>query len=92
MSFHKAQELLRLVQLAASRHRGISLPDISEEFGVNQRTAQRMVRAMQNIFPSVTFTTDNDRRRWWKLRDTTMIGMQGIYDRELVALEMSRGA
>ena len=51
-----------------------------------------MVRAMQNIFPSVTFTTDNDRRRWWKLRDTTMIGMQGIYDRELVALEMSRGA
>ena len=89
MSFHKAQELLRLAQLAASRHRGVSLPDISEEFGVNQRTAQRMVRAMQNIFPSVTFTTDNDRRRWWKLRDTTMIGMQGIYDRELVALEMS---
>jgi predicted DNA-binding transcriptional regulator YafY len=89
MSFHKAQELLRLAQLAASRHRGVSLPDISEEFGVNQRTAQRMVRAMQNIFPSVTFTTDSDRRRWWKLRDTTMIGMQGIYDRELVALEMS---
>ena len=89
MSFHKAQELLRLAQLAASRHRGVSLPDISDEFGVNQRTAQRMVRAMQSIFPSVTFTTDSDRRRWWKLRDTTMIGMQGIYDRELVALEMS---
>ena len=89
MSFHKAQELLKLAQLAASRHRGVSLPDISQEFGVNQRTAQRMVRAMQSIFPSVTFTTDSDRRRWWKLRDTTMIGMQGIYDRELVALEMS---
>ena len=89
MSFHKAQELLRLAQLAASRHRGVSLPDISEEFGVNQRTAQRMVRAMQSIFPSLTFSTDNDRRRWWKLRDTTMIGLQGIYDRELVALEMS---
>ena len=89
MSFHKAQELLKLAQMAASRHRGVSLPDISQEFGVNQRTAQRMVRAMQSIFPSFTFSTDSDRRRWWKLRDTTLIGMQGIYDRELVALEMS---
>lgn len=89
MSFRKAQELLKLAQLAASRHRGVSLPDISQEFGVNTRTAQRMVRAMQSTFPSVTFSTDSDRRRWWKLRDTTMIGMQGIYDHELVALEMS---
>ncbi len=89
MSFQKAQELLRLAQMAASRHGGISLPEISEEFGVNMRTAQRMVRAMENTFPSVTFSTDNDRRRWWKLRDTTMLGKQGIYDRELVALEMS---
>lgn len=89
MSFQKAQELLRLAQLAASRHRGISLPEISEEFGVNMRTAQRMVRAMEGTFPSVTYSTDSDRRRWWKLRDTTMIGLQGIYDRELVALEMS---
>lgn len=75
--------------LSASRHRGVSLPDIPEEFGVNQRTAQRMVRALQNISPSVTVTTDNDRWRRCKLRDTTMIGMQGIYDRELVALKMS---
>lgn len=89
MSFLKAQELLRLAQLAASRHRGISLPEISEEFGVNMRTAQRMVRAMESTFPSVTFSTDSDRRRWWKLRNTAMLGMQGIYDRELVALEMS---
>ena len=89
MSFLKAQELLRLAQLAASRHRGISLPEITEEFGVNMRTAQRMVRAMENTFPSVTYSTDSDRRRWWKLRDTTMIGLQGMYDRELVALEMS---
>tara|TARA_R100001369_G_scaffold79476_1_gene109526 strand:- start:1273 stop:1515 length:243 start_codon:yes stop_codon:yes gene_type:complete len=31
---------------------------------------------------------DSDRRRWWKLRDTTMLGMQGMYDHELVALGM----
>jgi predicted DNA-binding transcriptional regulator YafY len=89
MSFHKAQDLLKLAELAASRHSGISLSDIAIEFGVNMRTAQRMVRALESTFPSVSIKTDSDRRRWWKLRDTTMIGMQGIYDRELVALEMS---
>lgn len=89
MAFHKAQDLLKLAQLAASRHRGISLPEISEEFGVNTRTAQRMVRALENTFPSISIQTDGDRRRWWKLRDASLIGKQGIYDRELVALEMS---
>lgn len=89
MSFHKAQDLLKLAQLAASRHRGISLPEISEEFGVNTRTAQRMVRALENTFPSISIQTDGDRRRWWKLRDASLIGKQGIYQRELVALEMS---
>jgi predicted DNA-binding transcriptional regulator YafY len=89
MSFHKAQDLLKLAQLAASRHRGISLPEISEEFGVNTRTAQRMVRALENTFPSISIQTDSDRRRWWKLRDASLIGKQGIYQRELVALEMS---
>jgi predicted DNA-binding transcriptional regulator YafY len=89
MSFHKAQDLLKLAELAASRHSGVSLPDIAEEFGVNMRTAQRMVRALESTFPSVSIKTDSDRRRWWKLRDTAMLGMRGIYDRELVALEMS---
>lgn len=89
MSFHKAQDLLKLAQMAASRHRGISLPEISEEFGVNTRTAQRMVRALENTFPSISIQTDSDRRRWWKLRDQSLIGKQGIYQRELVALEMS---
>lgn len=89
MSFHKAQDLLKLAQMAASRHRGISLPEISEEFGVNTRTAQRMVRALENTFPSISIQTDSDRRRWWKLRDASLIGKQGIYQRELVALEMS---
>uniref|UniRef100_UPI0040479D3D helix-turn-helix transcriptional regulator n=1 Tax=Yoonia sp. TaxID=2212373 RepID=UPI0040479D3D len=89
MSFHKAQDLLRLAELAASRHSGVSLPDIAAEFGVNMRTAQRMVRALESTFPSVSIKTDGDRRRWWKLRDTAMLGMRGIYDRELVALEMA---
>lgn len=89
MSFQKAQDLLKLARMSASRHRGVSVKDIAEEFGVNERTAQRMVSALKDAFPGLDHDVDGDRRRWWKLRDTAMIGMQGVYDRELVALEMS---
>jgi predicted DNA-binding transcriptional regulator YafY len=89
MSFQKAQDLLKLARMSASRHRGISVKEVAEEFAVNERTAQRMIYALKEVFPSIAHQTDNERRRWWKLRDTTMIGMQGIYDRELVAIEMS---
>lgn len=89
MSFQKAKDLLRLASMSASRHRGISVQEIAEEFAVNERTAQRMVQALKDVFPSVSHVTDNDRRRRWKVRDTTMLGMQGLYRRELVALDAS---
>ena len=89
MSFQKAQDLLKLAGMSAGRHRGISVKEVAEEFGVNERTAQRMIYALKEVFPSISHKTDSERRRRWKLRDTTMIGMQGLYDRELVALEMS---
>jgi predicted DNA-binding transcriptional regulator YafY len=89
MSFQKAQDLLKLARLSASRHRGISVKEVAQEFSVNERTAQRMVYALKEVFPSISHQTDSERRRYWKLRDTAMIGTQGIYDRELVALEMS---
>lgn len=89
MSFQKAQDLLKLAGMSAGRHRGISVKEVAEEFGVNERTAQRMIYALKEVFPSISHQTDTERRRRWKLRDTSMLGMQGIYDRELVALEMS---
>lgn len=89
MSFQKAQDLLKLARMSACRHRGISVKEVAEEFAVNERTAQRMIYALKEVFPSISHQTDSERRRWWKLRDTAMIGMQGIYERELIALEMS---
>lgn len=53
------------------------------------RTAQRMIRGLEAAFPSVEFSTDRDRRRWWKLNDTKFLRMQGIRDSELAALDMS---
>lgn len=89
MAFEKTLDLMRLAEMAAARHKGVSLVEVSAEFGVNSRTAQRMIRGLEEAFPSVEFSTDQDRRRWWKLNDTTVLGMVGIRDSELAALDMS---
>ena len=67
----------------------LGLFEILNEFRVNARMNQRAVRALKSAFPSVSIKTDCDRRRWWKRRDASFIGKRGIYDRKLVALEMS---
>lgn len=89
MAFRKAQELMRLAEMAGSRYRGICLSDVSEAFGVNQRTAQRMMREFEETFPSYICSTDRERRRWWKLSDTTLTRMQGVRASELSALDMA---
>ncbi|MCF1708692.1 WYL domain-containing protein [Tabrizicola sp. J26] len=89
MSLSKAKDLLRLAEMAAARHAGVSLADIVEEFDADHRTAQRMTKALEDAFPGVEIRTDADRRRRWKLRDTSLLRMQGIRDSELAALEMS---
>ena len=89
MAFEKTLDLMRLAEMAAARHKGVCLVEVSAEFGVNLRTAQRMIRGLEEAFPSVEFSTDQDRRRWWKLNDARVLGMVGIRDSELAALDMS---
>lgn len=89
MAFRKAQELMRLAEMAGSRHRGVCLKDVSETFSVNQRTAQRMIREFEEAFPSYICSTDSERRRWWKLSDSTLIKLQGVRSTELSALDMA---
>lgn len=89
MAFEKSLSLLRLAEMAAARHQGVSLLDVMEEFAVNQRTAQRMMRGLEAAFASVVHSIDDDRRKWWKLQDATVLRLQGIRDSELAALDMS---
>ena len=89
MSLAKARDLMRLAEMAAARHQGVSLAEIAEEFGADHRTAQRMARALEDTFPGVEIRTDEDRRRRWKLRDPGLARFQGVRDDELAALEMS---
>jgi predicted DNA-binding transcriptional regulator YafY len=84
----KALDIMRLAEEAAARPDGISLVQITEIFGVNLRTAQRMSRALEEVFPMVRTYTDTDRRKWWQLSDHRLLHLQGIRDSELSALEM----
>lgn len=91
MSFRKATDLLRLAELASSRHAGVSLTDIEEEFAVDRRTAQRMTKALETAFPNCTTRTDDERRKFWKLRSdhARLMLAQGIRDSELSAVEIA---
>lgn len=88
MSFQKAADLLRLAEMATSRYSGVSLSDIEENFAVDRRTAQRMTKVLEEMFPNCTTRVDDERRKFWKLRvdDARLMLAQGIRDSELAAL------
>ncbi|HEV8036351.1 hypothetical protein [Yoonia sp.] len=69
MSFVKAEQLYRMAEMANARRRGISLRLIMEEFQVEERTARWMLRKFEDLFGGIDTWDDNDRRRWWLLRD-----------------------
>ncbi|WP_245510576.1 helix-turn-helix transcriptional regulator [Antarcticimicrobium sediminis] len=91
MSYAKAADLLRVAEMAMSRFDGISLQDLTEEFGCDHRTAQRMMRSFETVFPQVDIRDDEDRRRRWHLprHDPRWLQAQGIRDSELAALELA---
>lgn len=67
MSYAKAADLLRVAEMAMSRFDGIALQDITEEFHCDHRTAQRMMRSFETVFPQVDISEGQDRRRRWHL-------------------------
>jgi predicted DNA-binding transcriptional regulator YafY len=91
MSFQKAADLLRLAEMATARYQGVSLTEIEETFAIDRRTAQRMTRALEDMFPGCTTRVDDARRKFWKLRaeDARLMLAQGIRDSELAALELA---
>ncbi len=90
MSFEKARDLLQLADMATSRHRGVSLREIEETFEVTRRTAQRMTRALQEIFHvSVEVIEDPDRTRRWRMKPTPLAEMRLSGADELEALEIA---
>ncbi|TGD43127.1 WYL domain-containing protein [Pseudotabrizicola sediminis] len=89
MSFSKAQGLIRLARLAASRRSGISLDEICEEFGISHRTAQRMTDALETTFMNVEAEDGDDRRRRWRVADPMLDRLQPRQETAVEALEIA---
>jgi predicted DNA-binding transcriptional regulator YafY len=89
MSFVKARELLRIAEMAKARYRGVSLRDIMNELSVNERTARRMVRELEDLCPKVLITEDEERRRYWKLAQVPFIDHRVVHEKELSALDLA---
>ena len=89
MSFSKAQDLIRLARLAASRRSGISLDEICEEFDISHRTAQRMTDALETNFMNVVAEDGDDRRRRWRVADPILDRLQPRQETAIEALEIA---
>jgi predicted DNA-binding transcriptional regulator YafY len=89
MSFAKAQTLVTLALLAASRRCGVSLADIVDEFGVSHRTAQRMTDALEATFHRVVAEDGPDRRRRWRLADPQIARLQARGDSAVEAIDIA---
>lgn len=88
MSYSKANDLLRLADFAAARHRGVTLLEIEDEFQVTRRTAQRMTNALEQVFPfAVEILIDPDRTKRWVLRESPLARLKMHGDEELEALD-----
>ena len=80
---------MRLAEMAAARHQGVSLTEIAEEFGADHRTAQRMARALEDTFPAVEIPYRRGPPAPLEAARPGLARLQGIRDDELAALEMS---
>jgi predicted DNA-binding transcriptional regulator YafY len=89
MSFAKAQDLIRLAQLAATRRQGLTLDEIAEIFAISHRTAQRMTDALETSFAHVTWEDGPDRKRRWRLDAPLTSRLDLVPKVELEALEIA---
>ena len=89
MAFTKAQDLIELALMAASRRGGVSLEDIAETFGVSHRTAQRMTEALAATFANVTAEDGPDRKRRWRVEDGRLARLTTRQETVIEALEIA---
>lgn len=89
MSFLKAEQLLALATMAAGRRIGVTLEEITSEFGIAKRTAQRMVQALERQFPDVEASFGDDGRKRWRLPQAVLRDLLTLTSEELAAFDLA---
>ena len=89
MSFWKAEQLLELATFAAARYAGVCLDEVTERFSVSKRTAQRMLRALENQFTDTRVTIGDQGRKRWHLPSGALRDLMTLSPEELAALDIA---
>ena len=84
MALDKAGQLMELAMMAANRTQGVGLAEIADRFECHQRTAQRMVASLRDVFQGVVETIGDDQRKRWRLPRSGL--------RELLTLRVEEAA
>ena len=87
MRYQRAIDLVRLAIWLQGTRTGWTLDDISEEFGVSRRTAERMRNAVAAAFGPLRPVDRDDRRRHWQLQSGTLHRFIQIAPEELAEVE-----
>nr|WP_245198101.1 WYL domain-containing protein [Sphingomonas kaistensis] len=71
--------------MMASGRRGVCLAEIEAEFGCVRRTAQRMIEALQQAFPTTDHYIGDDQRHYWRLPARSIAALLSPTAEELAA-------
>ncbi|GHF12557.1 WYL domain-containing protein [Kordiimonas sediminis] len=89
MRFEKLMQVLDLALEMQARHMGLSLNDIKDKLDVSHRTAQRIVRGLETVFPQLEQLEGEDREYRWRLPAGSLNGFLNIEAEEVAALEIA---
>jgi len=89
MSFEKARTLIQLAAMVRAHRQGVTLDDIVDRFNVATRTAQRMVRALEEIFIDVESYIDDFGRKRWRMRGGSLRDFLTVTAEQTAALDVA---
>jgi predicted DNA-binding transcriptional regulator YafY len=89
VSYWKAEAIIVLATMAAGRHVGVTLDEVMEHFGISKRTAQRMLRVLEVLFPDTDVAKGSDGRKRWRLASGVLRDLLSLSAEELAALDLA---
>ena len=88
MSFNKTGQFMEIARRAAASRQGISLDDVVTCYEVSLRTAQRMLRALEQQFPATETWLDGNGRKRWRIPGGHLREFFSVTAEEAAAIEL----
>ena len=93
MRYEKAADIVNLAVRLQASYTGLTMDQISEEFRISRRTAERRRAAVEQAFGGLERNECfGDRRLRWRLRSPKLAGLIGVPPQGLAELELSADA